>query len=76
MTRGEPRVGTLGSWAASHPAIRLFCEDCDRTVTLVLADLVARHGADLPLQAFLERAICSSCGSHAIELQVVAATAF
>ena len=76
MSRGAPRVGTLGSWAVTHPAVRLDCLRCRRSVRRELADLVDRHGPELPLQAFLERCRCSACGSAEIELQVVAPTPF
>jgi len=29
-----------------------------------LRELIARHGADLPLQAFLERCRCQVCGAR------------
>lgn len=70
--RNAPRVGTLGDMQRDRHDVRLYCEGlggCGRDVTLDIDELVAKHGAALAVQRFLERCVCQ-CGARYPNVQL------
>ena len=60
------RVGTLGDLRQCRHDLYLNCErtGCGHSVRVPLDPLIERFGAAFPLQAVLDRAVCTVCGAR------------
>ncbi len=62
--RVESGPATLGTTAAAHLLLRVWCNDCRHEVMLDAAELVERYGANPPVREWVKRLACSACGSR------------
>ncbi len=70
--RSSPRVGTIGGLARQHRPLFVTCKRCGHEVRLRAANLSRQHGGELPLQRFLERAVCTACGARWPDIDCIA----
>ena len=63
--RSEPGPPmTLGSAAANHVRIIVWCRACGHQVEPDPAEMAARYGTEMSVLDWRERLICSRCGSR------------
>jgi Zn finger protein HypA/HybF involved in hydrogenase expression len=67
-TEGPP--ATLGSTAAAHLRLIVWCKDCHHRVEPDPAEMAARHGAETTVPDWRERLVCSQCGSRNVDMVV------
>jgi Zn finger protein HypA/HybF involved in hydrogenase expression len=63
-------LATLGSTAAAHLQLIVWCLDCRHQVEPDPAEMAERYGAAMTLQDWRERLRCSQCGSHDVDMVV------
>ena len=66
----ESGPATLGTTARAHLLLRVWCNNCRRILDVDPAAQAERHGADLALDVWRERLVCSKCGSRAVDFVV------
>ena len=69
--RGPPM--TLGSAAAAHLTLIVWCKDCRHQVEADPAEMVERYGAETTVPDWRERLVCSQCGSRDVDMVVIGA---
>jgi Zn finger protein HypA/HybF involved in hydrogenase expression len=57
---------TLG--AAARVRLIIWCRACQHQVEPELAEMAARHGADMTVLEWRERLVCSRCGSRKVDM--------
>jgi hypothetical protein len=71
FTPGPP--ATLGSTAAAHARLIVWCLDCRHQVEPDPAAMAKRYGAETILLDWHKRLVCSQCGSRNIDSVVTGA---
>jgi hypothetical protein len=66
--RGPP--ATLGSTAAAHLRLIVWCEDCRHQVEPDPAEMAERYGAETTVPDWGKRLVCSQCGSRNVHMVV------
>jgi len=61
---------TLGSTAAAHLELIVWCKDCRHKAAPDPAEMAARYGADLPVPTWGKRLVCGQCGNRAVGMVV------
>jgi Zn finger protein HypA/HybF involved in hydrogenase expression len=61
---------TLGSTAAAHLQLIVWCKDCHHRVEPHPAKMAARYGAEMTVPDWRERLVCSQCGSRNVDMVV------
>ena len=61
---------TLGSTAAAHHRLIVWCRDCHHQVEPDPAEMAERYGAATTVQDWSERRRCSQCGSGNVDMVV------
>jgi len=64
---------TLGSAAAAHNRVVVWCKDCNYLAELNPAEMAERYGAETPVLDWHNRLICPKCGSQQIHMVLTAA---
>ena len=67
MSRYKGPPATLGSTLAAGVRLIVTCQGCGRQVEPDVAQLVDRHGADMPVPEWGKRLVCSVCGSRQVD---------
>jgi len=67
---GESGPATLGTTARAHLLLRVWCNNCRRIADLDPGQQSERHGADLDLDVWRSRLVCSKCGSYQVDFVV------
>lgn len=66
-----PRVGTLGSLLRQQADLAIYCYDCPHGGgTWNIDELVAKYGADLPVETFCQRLRCTKCGRRGGDIRL------
>jgi Zn finger protein HypA/HybF involved in hydrogenase expression len=65
---GSP--ATLGSTAAAHLRLIVWCKDCHHRVERDPAEMAERYGAEMTVPDWRERLVCSQCGSRNVDMVV------
>jgi hypothetical protein len=69
--KSEPGTpATLGSTAAAHVRLIVWCKDCHHQVEPDPAEQAARYGADTSVLEWRERLVCSRCCGRQIDMVV------
>jgi Zn finger protein HypA/HybF involved in hydrogenase expression len=58
---------TLGSTAAAHLQLIVWCKDCHHRVEPDPAEMAERYGAETTVPDWRERHVCSQCGSRNVD---------
>jgi hypothetical protein len=61
---------TLGSAAAAHLRLMVWCKACDHQSEPDPADQARWYGADTPVSDWSRRLVCSKCGSRDVDMVV------
>ncbi len=61
---------TLGTTLAAHLILIVWCKACRHQVEPDVTEQVERYGAGLPLLEWVERLVCSRCGSRDVDFVV------
>jgi len=69
--RGPPM--TLGSAAAAHVRLIVWCKNCRHQVDPDPAEMAAQCGAEITVLDWKERLVCSRCGSRNVDMVVTGA---
>jgi hypothetical protein len=64
---------TLGSTAAAHARLIVWCRDCRHEVEPDPAEMAERYGPDLSVPDWAKRLVCSACGSQRVDFVVTGA---
>ena len=64
---------TLGNAAAARVRLIVWCKACQHQVEPDAAEQSERYGAEITLENWHERLICSQCGSREIDMVVTGA---
>ena len=67
---GDTGPATLGTTARAHLLLRVWCNNCRRIADLDPGEQAERHGADLDLDVWRSRLVCSKCGSRHVDFVV------
>jgi Zn finger protein HypA/HybF involved in hydrogenase expression len=61
---------TLGSTAAAHLRLIVWCRDCKHRVEPDPAEMAERYGAETTVPEWSKRLVCSQCGSRHVNMVV------
>ena len=61
---------TLGSAAAAHVRLMVWCKGCGYRAEPDPAEQAARYGAEMTVPDWHERRVCSQCSSREIDMVV------
>jgi len=61
---------TLGSAAAAHVRLIVWCRDCQHQVEPDPAEMVDRYGDETTVSEWHARLVCSQCGSRRVDIVV------
>jgi hypothetical protein len=61
---------TLGTTLAAHLTLIVWCKACRHQVEPDVAEQVERYGAELPLEEWAARLVCSRCGRQNVDFVV------
>jgi Zn finger protein HypA/HybF involved in hydrogenase expression len=64
---------TLGSAAAAHNRVAVWCKDCDYVAEPDLAEMVERYGVETSVLDWHRELVCSKCGSRQIHMVLTGA---
>jgi hypothetical protein len=73
MNRYAGLPATLGSTAAAHARLIVWCRDCQHRVEPDPAEHAARYGAELAVIDWVKRLRCSQCGSRSVDFVLTGA---
>jgi len=73
MNRYTGPPATLGSTAAFHVRLVVWCCDCQHRLEPDPAEQAARYGAGLPVRDWVRRLKCSQCGGKQIDFVLTGA---
>ena len=59
---------TLGSTAAAHMRLIVWCKDCRHQAAPDPAEMAARYGAETTVPEWSKRLRCSECGSRNVNM--------
>jgi hypothetical protein len=61
---------TLGSSAAAHVRLIVWCRECGHQVEPDAAEQARLYGAEMAVPEWHERLVCSACGGRQIDMVV------
>jgi rubredoxin len=61
---------TLGNAAAAHVRLIVWCKACSYQVEPDPGEMARRYGPETPVPDWSRRLVCSSCGSHDVDIVV------
>jgi hypothetical protein len=64
---------TLGSTAAAHARLIVWCRDCRYQIEPDPAEMALHYGAELSVPDWHKRLVCGQCGSRQIDFVVTGA---
>jgi hypothetical protein len=69
-TGPAPKPATLGSTAAAHTWLIVWCRDCRHQIEPDPAAMAERYGDELSVPDWHKRLVCGQCGSRQIDFVV------
>ena len=61
---------TLGSTAAAHVRLIVWCKDCNHQAEPDPPEIAERYGAETTVPDWSKRLVCSQCGSRNVSMVV------